>query len=472
MGESNESWGELASYDTELAEVWDGFDRLPEEGEHEALDAFVERKRLSIVALIRIGARLSAENVLAFAFRGGIKYRDIVTDRRWSYFGSEWHAMKLVRAGADQSSSVIICEGETDGARLTELYDSDVAIMPGGAEYFPPEYAKQLAEYEIVLIGLDQDSAGDRGAERIVERLPQAIRFAPPESDWCDTPDQDAPPVPTAAPVQDQLLVTAGDLMELEEPDVVSWFEHALLPVGGLLILHGASKSYKSFLALDILAQLAQGQDWCLFEPTEEQCRVAVIQYEIPWPYYRKRVVDMHRHAREPGLFRENFLTWQPIRRPELIAGNLAQEDYVIRSLLDAKIQVLLLDPIRRAARGSDFNEEKDVSKMLRFFERLQTEGITVVSTHHDNKGAEERGGGDPLGMTGSGAFTGDPDTIISVALPRHEDRRSPRRNLYFLFRNASALGARGMEIQDDTSLLYSTVPYGVDDEDDDGPSI
>lgn len=478
MGDSNNGWGELASFDQELAAAFDDYDRLPEPGEHEILDAFVARKNLTIPALVRVGARLTEANTLAFGFPGLIKYRDMLTDRRWSYTGSEPRVMKIVPAGLEPTEHVLVCEGETDGAWLATRYDSDVAIMPGGAGYFPVAYADQLRDYTVVLSALDADRMGEIGSAKIAEQLPNTVRFPPPASkDWC-THEGEPPPLPTREdlPTQDDLLlVSAGDLLTLETPDVVSWFEHALLPIGGQLVLHGWVKSFKSFAALDMLAALAQGQDWACFEPTEEPCKVAVIQYEITWPYYKERVQILRSHAREPGLFDENFLTFSPLRRPELTAGNRKQEDLVLRTLIEAGVQVVLIDPIRRASGAIDMNSEKDVRAILRLFERLQDEGITVVTTHHDNKEFARRGGGDALGMTGAGAFSGDADSIVSIELPTGEDHRSSvRRNLQFTIRNGPSIGGRGMEIQEDGRLLYSPHSWASAEEPDeaDEPAI
>lgn len=480
MAGSNEDWGYLAEHDDELAEVWDGYARLPEPGENKVLDSFCEDKRISIAALVRLGARLSDNTVLAFPYPGGLKYRDMVTGRRWAYTGSEFKALKIVRANPDAATdTVIVCEGETDAARLSEGYDVDVAVLPAGALRFTPEFAEQLYPYRLVLVGLDDDEAGEAGSKKIMEAVGQAVRFKPPANDWCETEELPELPDPSEAPQRLDVLVPAQQLLALEVPEQPSWFEHDLLPIGGQLILHGALKSFKSFLGLDMLAALAQGSDWCCFEPMEEPAKVAVIQFEIPWAYYRQRVHLLRAHATEPDEFDRNFFTYSPLRRPELVAGNRAHEDRILAQLLDADIQVVLVDPIRRATGAIDMNAEGDVRKILGFFERLQDAGLTVVATHHDNKEGMKSRGGDPIAMTGSGAFGGDADTIVSVEIPRGEDLRSPRRNLHFLLRNAPTVGPRGMEMREDGSILYSPDPWdawldddGADDTGNESPPI
>lgn len=472
MGSSNGAWGELAEHDDELAEVWDGFEPIPQHGENEALDTFVERKRLSHAALVRAGARLAESTVLAFAGPGWMKFRDVVTDRRWSYVGSDWSKLKLLRAALEPTTTVIVAEGESDGMRLSDGYTCDIAILPAGAGYFPESYADQLRGYEQVLVGLDNDAAGERGAAAILAALPQAQRFAPPAGDWCEA--DELPPVPSPETrVEMQVLVNADDLLNFEPPPVISWYEHALLPVAGQMILHGWAKSFKTFLGIDLLSALSQGQDWCGFEPTEEPCRVAVMQYEVPWGYYQQRVRLLQANAREPELFGTNFLTFTPMQRPNFTAGNVAQEDFILKTLETHDVQVFLLDPIRRATGLADLNSEREVRPLLHFFERLQDSGVTVVTTHHDNKTYSRQGGGDPLGMTGVGAFAGDADTIVSVSIPKGMTIEEPIRNLHFTLRNAPSISARGMRMGEDGHIVYSTSAYdnSADDDGTDRPT-
>jgi 5S rRNA maturation endonuclease (ribonuclease M5) len=462
MGDSNSDWGALAAHDSGAAEAWDSFTALPDPGENEALDAFCESKHITIDSLVRIGARLSDHTVLAFAGPGWLKFRDVVTGKRWSYADSDWSRMKIVKHGPEPSDKVILVEGESDLARLTSTYTCDVAALPAGAGFFPDTYAEQLSEYTIVLVGLDTDNAGEKGSAKILGALTNAMRFPPPANDWCEATS--FPPLPTEldVPAPPAVIISAGELLDLEVPEIASWFEQELLPIGGLMILHGGYKSFKTFMTLDLLAALAQGRDWACFEPTEEACSVAVIQYELPWPYYRQRVQLLRATAPEPDLFDKHFGTFQPMRRPTLRAGNRKQEDFTLKSLVDAEVQVVLADPIRRMAGAIDMNSEQDVRKVLDFFERLNNEGITVVATHHDSKQSMRARGGDPLGMTGSGAFGGDPDSVVSVELPMGDDyRTSSRRNLSFMLRNGPAPMPRGFEISDEGHIMYSPTPFG-----------
>lgn len=493
MGDSNNEWGDLAGFDPAMADAWDRCEPLPDDDPR--LNAFLRERNITVGDLVRVGARRhpvpgSSDLVLAFAGRRGVKYREVPSGRRWNFPGSEFPEMRVVPArtpAADEEvGTLIVAEGETDAARLSGMYPgADVAILPAGARAFAPGFAAQARTYHRVLVAVDNDEpdgqgrrAGDDGWAKWHEAVPQAARFSPPDGvkDWCEF-DGDPPDLP-AAPAPQALVVNARDLLALEVPEVASWFDHEVLPIGGLGLMHGWIKSMKSFQAADLLASIAQRKDWCGFEPLEEPVKVLTVQYEIPWPYWKRRVEYMRRHAPHKDLFDENFLTWDPTRRPRLTAGVVETEDEVLREAEANGVQVLLVDPIRRLVRGvrvKDREFEQEARVALRFFERAQELGITVLTVHHDTKGDSRSGGGDPLGITGAGAWAGDPDTIISIALPPGDEyNTSQRRNLYFTSRNGPWIPPRGVMIEGtdmDAKLTYSTEPF-TDEDGESQPSI
>lgn len=464
MGESNGPWGEFQ--DDEHREAWDSYDPLPTSGESAALDSFVARKNIQIGDLVRLGARLSDPTVLAFPFTGGIKYRDIVTDKRFNYYGSEFTDLKIVPRSSNgnaPANRVILAEGETDAAWLSSRYDCDVAILPAGASGWRGSFAAQLSGYDVVYVATDADGAGDRAATRILDELPRAVRLRPDAPDWCSL-EGEAPPLPDMAPVPTSILVPAGALLELSVPENPSWLEEDVFPIAGTLIIHGAYKSFKSWIALDLGAALATGGSWAGFESTEEAGRVGIIQFEIPWAYYRQRVAAIRETVQDRAAFDENFLTYSPLARPRLVAGNRDSEARVLAELREAEVNAVLIDPVRRAMGYADMNAENEVRPILHFAEKLNDEGISVIMVHHDNKAASRHGGGDPDSMTGSGAWAGDPDTIVSITLPRDEPRDTgTRRNVKFLLRNAPSPSARGFRLDDEGRIHWLMDPFTED---------
>ncbi len=446
MGESNSHWGYLE--DDEQREAWDHYDPLPEKGQNPYLDSLCERKGISIGSLVRVGARLSSPSVLAFAYPGGLKYRDLESDKRWSYLGSTFHDLKIVPATHRNGGppTVLVAEGETDGAWLSEKYPgSDVALLPVGALGWKPRYAEQLQEYERVYLALDADPAGDAGAEAIAAWVQHATRLRPPADDWCEVKGDPPPlPEPDVPAVELPVLVPAGQLLSLDTPSVPAFHSVPILPVAGTAILHGSYKSGKSFVALDLLAALAQGADWAGFTAVEEPVKVAVLQFEIPWAFYKARVEMVRQHVANLPLFDANFLTYTPLSRPKLVAGRPESEDPIIRNLVEAGANVALIDPLRRGMGFADLNAENEVRRILHFAERLNDNGIAAVMVHHDNKSGSKHGGGDPDDMTGSGAFAGDVDGIMSIVRPAGVEKEEPKRNMKFLLRNGESPAMKG----------------------------
>jgi hypothetical protein len=456
-GGSNAEWGGLVTDQRQA--LWDSYDPVPEPGQNPALDSFLTRKRIDHGALVRLGARMQKPNVVAFAFHGGLKYRDVVTGKRWSdQMDATFDFLKIV-PGKNRDVA-IICEGETDACRLTMLYDCDVAVMPAGATNWRPSYDEQVRGYSVLMVGLDNDDAGETGFEKIKQAHPQrAVRFRPPPpaADWCelDTAEVPLPDLVVEAPLAGTVLVAARTLLEMEVPESDSWFENAILPVGGTCLMHATFKSFKTWIALSMASSIAQGEPWATFENVEGPAKVAYLNFEVPWAYYQQRVQKFAAAAVKPDLFLDNYYGYEPLGRPHLTAGNRESEDKVLKVLTGGDIQVVFLDPVRRAMGLADMNAENEVRRILGFAERCTDEGLTVVMLHHDNKASDAQGGGDPAGMTGSGAWAGDADTIISISRPAGQKRDSRRRNVSFLCRNAPSPAGKGFELTEDGQALW-----------------
>jgi hypothetical protein len=244
-------------------------------------------------------------------------------------------------------------------------------------------------------------------------------------------------------------------LLQLDPPERAAYHEVPILPLAGTAILHGSYKSGKSFVALDLLASLAQGADWAGFKSVEEPVKVAILQFEIPYPFYRQRIERLRQAVARQDAFDAHFLTYSPLARPRLVAGRPDSEGPIIENLLAAGVNVVLIDPIRRGMGLADMNAENEVRRILRFAERLTDEGMAVVMVHHDNKSGSKHGGGDPDDMTGSGAFAGDADSILSIVRPAFVSKEQPKRNLHFLLRNAVSPAPRGFEWGDGAVIWH-----------------
>ena len=457
-------WYDLSERD-DLAEAFDSYKPLPDSGQSQILDGFLASKNLTHQSLLRLGARLSDDTVLAFPYEVGIKYRDIVTGRRWAYHDSRFKRLKIVRHGADPTARVLLAEGETDAAWLAANYPLDVAVLPAGALKWTDEFRHQLDNYEVVYVALDNDEAGEKGARQILSTLKNGVRVRPKAKDWCEANEIVPLPEPDERP-PDMVFGRLSDKIEI--PEIRSWFTNALLPIGGLMIIHGREKSFKSWLALDMGRALATGTAWSGFEMEHDPGRVAVVQFEIPLGYFSDRIDLLYLNCKsdtERDNFNLNFGVVTPVTGVRFNVNRTEDQEELTRILVENKINILIFDPVRRAMRGANMNVEHELDKMLGFFEELNHRGITVVACHHDNKG--DRRGGDPLDMTGSSRFAGDPDTIVNIELPKGKRVESPERNVSFLTRNAPSPAARSFRMDADTGLLIYN--DRLLEEDDDG---
>ena len=475
MAESSERYSD----DSLAVEVWEKLEPLPAPGERELVDLLCERKRISHDALVRVGARYNeATEEVAYRYGEIVRFRNLITGKVRSFpLGGSYTEMKMLyRNPAEPSDVVVVCEGETDAARLWARYlDADIAVMPAGAETFKPRYKEQIEGYSRVLVGLDNDAngAGDRGARKIMAALPQAERFSPaPDNDWCDKETLPPLPVPPKPP---PIVVWGTELFDWDYPEKPSYLENALLPIGGILLLHGWKGSFKSWLVFDLAVALAEGGRWAEFETThtDDPPKVGILQFEIPPTYYAERFKFLQKDMERPELV-SNIAHFSPYDwPPEFVAGSKKYEEKYLKLITEAGIEVMIFDPIRQMVGAKSMNDEEIQQTLVRFFKRLNSEGITVIATHHDSKSStKDDGGGSLLSATGASNVITAADTVVSVKLPKGDDlEMSKRRTLKFKVRGAADPSPKHFSMEDD-KLSYGAGGWNEAGDGEDEPSI
>ena len=411
MADSNGAWADF--HDDELANLFDSYQPLPDRGTNIALDALLERKHLSVGSLVRVGAKLAEPTVLAFAFPGGIRYRDLTSDRRWVAPGSSWEKLKVVAAGRDRARVVLVSEGETDGARLTMLYpEADVAIMPGSksmASRYGPSYAEQLSEYELVLVATDPDRAGDAAFAILSEHLPRVLHWpAPGGGDWCEWQPSDfganeeleKPALPDPSAIEQPLNVIGsitftdlGPLIrgELEPPSILV---DDLLYTDGIHFLQGHPGAGKTILALH-----------CAWLAMSEQRPVVWFDYEMGQE-------EVLRRLREVGVPDEltlehfHYADWP---RDPLVELTAVQERWpAALVVLDSASKSITLA-------GLDENAPSDVTKWLApVVKAVKQLKFPVIVIDHVTKNAT----GTTRYSRGAGSKLADADVAWYVATP------------------------------------------------------
>jgi 5S rRNA maturation endonuclease (ribonuclease M5)/KaiC/GvpD/RAD55 family RecA-like ATPase len=380
VAESNGEWGDLAAHDDEMAEAWDGFERLPDPGVNDALDAFCASKHIDIPSLVRLGARLCDYTTLAFAYPGGIKFRNIETGVRWTYPGSEFVALKIIRHSGDPSDTAILVEGETDAARLSMVYACDVAALPAGAKRFTGEFAAQLvkAGYDKILIGLDNDEAGEQGAAKILSLLPQAARFLPPDgcNDWCSVEDG-FPPLPDRLAAVDAVgTIVFADIATLIEggvPEPQVLIDDQVYEEG-VHWLDGPPGAGKSTIALDwcsLVMREGRHVVWFDYEQgmTQAARRLVAVGTDLddirerfhyaPWPTNASKQLGLVAE-RWPGA----FVVFDSASKALSSAGINENDNSevtawtvdVVRASKIHRLPVVVIDHITKAGKDSDYS--------------------------------------------------------------------------------------------------------------------
>lgn len=462
---SNTEWGLLAEHNDEAAELWDSYDRLAEPGEDPLLDAFCERKNITVEGLVRLGARDAGDGVLAFAYPGGIKYRNLVTGDRWSRADSEWKQLKVVRAGTEPSREVIVVEGETDAARLTMAYGVDVAVLPAGARTVKPAYLAQLREYELVLVGTDADEAGEAGAEKILGALPHAVRLVPPYNDWCETPDDELPELPEPDPGPPIRFTPLAEAVGAHiEPAVVLY--DGVLIAEATTLLSGHPGHGKT--------TVVQHQT---FKAMQEGRHVVWFDWENGVKSYARRLQAI---ALGAGLSREEAAALV-MERLHYAPFEPLTPDEDGRSILEATIEfypeppVIVFDSMSKALLYAGYDEDSN-SEATQWFANLATParelGATVVVIDHVAKSATRKTGY----SRGAGAKAADVDAHWYVETTEDFNRDTPGKLLLTNEKDREGVLAHRLafKVGDGQGALplTPTVVELEDEEDDDAPSI
>lgn len=190
-------------------------------------------------------------------------------------------------------------------------------------------------------------------------------------------------------------LLDRGGIMSQPRQD---WLIKGLLPTRGLGVVFGPSQSGKSFLLLDMLAAIANGQPWFGYRVKRTHVTYVMLEGEGG---LRNRVSALeYQHGREiPPSFLalvQHFDLSDPMQVEEL--GQLLP-----------KGGVTAIDTLNRSAPGLDENAAHEMGKIIAGMKRLQelTEGL-VICVHHTGKDASK-------GMRGHSSLHAALDMAIEV---------------------------------------------------------
>lgn len=203
-------------------------------------------------------------------------------------------------------------------------------------------------------------------------------------------------------------VLTPADISELPP---VRWRVRGVLPADGIAALFGASGAGKSFLALDLLGNVASGAEW--FGNRVTSAPVLYIGLEGEAGIAQRLKAHQKRHGEVTGRFRfilQPLDIRKPADRADLIAAAQAA------GYSDG---VLCIDTLNRAAPGADENDSAAMGEIIAAAKALQSDlGGLVLLIHHTGKDASK-------GLRGHSSLHAALDAALEVT--RDGDRREWR---------------------------------------------
>jgi DNA-binding transcriptional ArsR family regulator len=201
--------------------------------------------------------------------------------------------------------------------------------------------------------------------------------------------------------------------MQLPPPPIVI---EGMLHQGCKMILGGTSKSNKSWCLLDLAISVASGQLWW-----GRQCAklpVVYINFELhPWAI-QERITALCAARPECKNLGDMLFVWN-------LRGHNADIS-ILRPKIEEQLArfqfgLIILDPAYKVLGNRDENANGEIANLMNEFEAIaQKTGAAIVVAHHFAKGdstaknAMDR-------MSGAGAWSRDPDSIV-VLTPHEEE--------------------------------------------------
>lgn len=186
-----------------------------------------------------------------------------------------------------------------------------------------------------------------------------------------------------------------------------------LIRRGEKCVIGGASKSFKSWLVLDLALSVAHGIPWLERQVTPG--RVLVVNLELPRWNIRSRLKEIA-FARGIKISADRVLVWN-LRGKNVPPEILRRE---IASRKPSDLSLVIIDPAYKLLFDREENNAKDIAGLLNQIEGISEDtGAAVVIPAHFAKG--NASGKEAMDrISGSGVFARDPDSIIT--LTRHEE--------------------------------------------------
>lgn len=210
------------------------------------------------------------------------------------------------------------------------------------------------------------------------------------------------------------LITDAADIVERQIPPVVEIVK-SLVCAQSKLVIGSGSKSYKTWLTLDMAFSISHGQKFLGLDTT--RLKVLYVNLELKPDTFERRLQAV---ARAKGVIVEpGWFFHLPLRGKLSVQLLQVTISRLIKFCQDMKIGAAVLDPVVMLNTMGDENSSRDQVVLMNEIDRLTTEAnCTVLLNDHFGKGNQSEK--DPLdAIRGSSAKGGAIDA--AMILRRHD---------------------------------------------------
>ncbi len=182
------------------------------------------------------------------------------------------------------------------------------------------------------------------------------------------------------------------------------------------MAIGGGSKAFKTWCLMSLAHAVATGTTWLEFKCN--RARVLFINFEIPRPFYRNRLVTICSSIKtqiEAGW----FTIWN-LRG--FACDILTLEAALFERLKDLQFALIVIDPIYKVLGEMDENLSRDMAKIVNSLERIAHRyNAAVVAGAHFSKG--NQAAKDPIDrFGGSKIYEADPDVLLTLTPHKEKD--------------------------------------------------
>jgi len=230
---------------------------------------------------------------------------------------------------------------------------------------------------------------------------PVALNWVPEQIP--DVPSVKLPPIISGDAFLHQNLVLPDELVA------------GLIHRGTLSEFAGGSKSFKTWILLNLGVSVASGEDF--WQRETKQGRVLYLNFEIDAAFFQKRLREVSRLITGDDKTIKSFDVWN-LRGHCADIAKLAPQ--IIERCRNEGYSLIIPDPIYKILGGRNENSAGEMAEFLNHLDAMCIEtGSAIVFGHHFAKG--NAAGKEQIDRaSGSGVFARHPDGIIT--LTKHEE--------------------------------------------------